>query len=1009
MAVQFSNLPVTLKGISQKSASNLSMPGEMTSADNVQILKGGPNGFEFSKRYGTRALPAATDSLTGITSISAKHLTTLGDALVMDNDQALFVRGVVPDAWLVRDKRGLNWSSKSENVSQSNYQKTFPSHAYDAASGNEIIAWYDQADRVRFSVRQRSTGTWIAHEVVIGTSVAWASNYKCQAFAPGNGYFYVFHPTAVGTQIGVTQISTYLPSVSFTVDTFSLDGTSSPFDVQQTPEGTLNLVARNIGGPTHSVIYWNPTTLVRAAVGILLTTASAAQNIMWMAQDPWPAIGSRVYCLASVDSTNGVQTWKLDPITASVTGPNANDAANPNCNMVGFMVGSSPTVFSDVQVPGYGHGCTIQQAGAVYQRSLTFASRAFRQGGVWYCLMRYDSPVQPTLWLYDLASKRVVGKVGLIGAQWSSLNNVYGQPPWVTQIGNVAVVAAQAAHEGLGQSAATPIGTQIQGIAIASFDGSPSISKPAELGGVLHFPGSIPWIFDGAVCVESGFNLYPEWPIVNPITDSGTGGFAKTIGATYGYRATYSWIDAAGNTYESAPSPIQTYVATTRNDINVKVPTYCLTSRTDVSINLYRDDPQQPTVFKQVNKVAVPNDTTVDYITILDDLADLASSAIGAADWSARTSLYAGDGSNGQPYEHLPPPSCTIMWTAQSRIFVAGVDQDPTAIWVSNEVVPGEGVSYFDALKFRISTPPTAGVGRDRNVVVYTEENIWTVTGEFPDDAGGSFPIPTPFKLPHAVGAINPNAIVVTSLGIFFQSKKGLYILGWDWSANYIGANIEDSLAGQTIAAGLEVPSLNQVRLYTLGGTTCVWDTLFSAWTTFSGQPARSACNWLDQPVYIDANGWGWVETPGIYGDNGAFIPSTAEFSFIAPAGIRGYHSLGAIQLLGEIKGPHQIHASLAYSSQNFPTTSYNFPQAGSSIYGDVTYGTGIYGGAGDNVLKLEIKPVKRQSASFKLKLWDSLLTSGASQGFTLQGFTASVGIEGGLARVQASQRMTKA
>jgi hypothetical protein len=1005
MAVQFQNIPVTFKGISQKSPTNLSMPGEMTSATNVQILKGGPNGIEFSKRYGTRQLQALTDSISGVTAVNPLHMTTLGSALVMDNSQAVFTRATVPDQWLTHSRQGFNWASTSENVSQSNYQKTFPSHAYDAASGNEIIAWYDQADRPRYSVRQRATGTWLAHEIVLASPANFAANYKVQAFAPGNGYFYIFAPGTPGNTLVLTQIACTAPLQNSTANTFAFDATTSPFDVQQTPEGMLLIAARSVGLATTIVMLYNPTAGVGTAANVLGTLSNL--NVMWLAQDPWPAVGSRSYWLTTVDATNGVKAWQLDATALGITSTTTVDATVFNCNMVGYISSGAPQVLIDVITIGYGHGCYLKFGGSIYQRTVTLASKAFRSNGVWYCLVRYDSPIQPTMWLYDIVGKRTVGKVGLIGAQWSALSNTYGQPPWVTQIGNLAVIAVQAGHESLGSTASNPTGTVIQGIAIVTFDGAPQVSAPAELGGVLHYPGSIPWIFDGAVATESGFNLFPEWSPASPISDGSHASTTHTIGALYGYRATYSWVDAAGNTYESAPSPIVTWTAVSTGNVNVNVATYCLTNRADVSLNLYRDDPTQAGVYRQVNSIPYRNDPTVDTVTIVDDVPDL---ALDPATWPTRPLLYNGDGSNGQPFEHLPPPSCTLMATAQSRVFLAGVDQDHTAIWVSNEVVLGEGVSYFDStIVFRVTGKPTAVVGRDRNVVVFTADSIWTVTGEFPDNAGGGFATPTPFKLPHAVGAINPNAIVVTSLGIFFQSKKGLHILGWDWSDNYIGSNIEDSLAGTLITSGLEVPSLHQVRLYTSTGTTFVWDTVFSQWTVFTGQNSNAACNWLDQPTYVDAAGFGWAETPGVYGDAGAFVESTLDFSFIAPAGLRGYHSLAAIQLLGDIKGPHALHAALSYSSQNFPTTFYDAAQAGTTVYGDSTYGVGTYGGAADNVLKMEIRPKKRQSASFKLTLWDSLLSSGASAGFSLQAIVASVGIEGGLARTQASQRMTKA
>jgi hypothetical protein len=993
MAVQFAPLPVTLKGISQKSPSHLSMLGELVAADNVQILKGGQMGVELSKRYGTSSLSATTDSLSGITAASPKHLVTLGDTLAMDNDQALFVRQPSVDKWLTRSKQGLNWASKSENVSQSNYQKTYPCHAYDAASGNEIIAWYDEQDGVRYSVRARAYGTWVVHEVrleFILTSVTWAQALKVQAFAPGDGNFYLLYPRTSGATLGIARINCVTPGLPVQAASLALDATTCPFDAQQTPEGKLLIAAKTVSATTVTVQQWDPLTatssnLNTTAVGV----SNTPLNLSWLSQDPWPAntFGTRFYYVASVDSSAGVKAWKLNNDLTINTGFTVDAAQTSATNLVGYPNGPGIVVLADVVTFNYGHGSYIKSNGALYQRSALIASKVFKQAGVWYCLVRFDSVLQPTLFLYDIVNKRPVGKVGLVGAQWSNTYFTFGYQPWVTQIGSLAVVAAQAAHEGLGQTAAVPVGVQIQGAAIVTFDGAPATSKPAELGNVLHYAGSIPWIFDGAVCTESGFNLFPEWGPVSPFTDSGSG-FTKTSGAVYSYRATYTWSDAAGNAYESAPSQILAYTATSTHNVSVVVPTYCLTTRIDVSINLYRNDPTQPTVFRQVNSANVPNDVTSDTVTILDDLFDLAN----GTDWATRALLYTGNSGPGEPLEHLPPPSCTLMATAQSRVFLAGVDQDPTAVWVSNEVVLGEGVSYHDTLRFRVGTAPTAVVGRDRNIVVFTEDSIWTVTGEFPDNAGGSFAMPTPFKLPHAVGAINPNAIVVTSLGIFFQSKKGIHLLGWDWSDKYIGADIEDSLAGQLITSGLEVPSLHQVRLYTSGGTTLVWDTLFSLWTTFSGQAAASACNWLDQPVFVDSTGKGFVETPSVFGDNGVFVKSTIALAIASPAGLRGYHSLGALQLLGEVRGPHQLNATLAYNGA--PTVATSYSAINEALPGD------------DGVLKWELRPKKRQCSSWQLSISDAQLTVGTTEGFSLQAIVASVGIEGGLDRLRAALRM---
>lgn len=997
MAVRAVNVPVTLRGVSQKSPPDLSMPGEMTNAINVQILKGADRGVEFSKRYGTVSARANTNSL--LTAVNPRHMVTLGESLVLDNDQAVFARDLAQNAWLTYQRNGFNFTSSTDVISQSLYQKTTPAYAYDAASGNELIAWYDQADQVRFSVRSREIGDWSAHEAPMGASSSFVATYKVQAFAPGDGFFYVIAPSFTGASLAITKINVFNPSAAAPNFFLSYDAQHSQWDAQLTPEGTFLIAIKSIAATTTAVLIWSPVTDTVVTSTTIATTALG--NAAWLSQSPFASGAARRYYLATADTTNGILLWTFDGNLTSLGSivEDATHSTDIRANLVGWYdtVHLVARVFVDNQTPGFFY---IAEAGASYMRQLIFASKAFLLGGVWYVLTRINSVVQPTLFLVDLANKRVVGKVEVEGSQWQNFLYAPGLVPWVTQIGTQFVVPAMAAHTALGQSTGIPIGTQIQGISLVTFDSAGPTSKPVELGGVLHYPGSIPWIFDGAQAVESGFNLYPE--SVRP-SDAGSG-TSKTPAASYGYRATYVWRDAAGNVYESAPSPVVNYLAVNADDIDVFVQTLPLTNRVDVMINLYRNDPVQPTVFRLVNAAPVLNDKTTDFVTILDNLADLTINA----DWATRALLYNGDGENGQPVEHIPPPSHTIVATAQNRTFLAGIDQDPAAVWFSNEVLPGQGVSYFDGFVFRIVGIVSAVVGRDRNVVVFTEDSIWTVTGEFPDNAGGSFQIPTPFKLPHQLGAIDSNSLVVASIGIFFQSQKGLHILGWDWSVSYIGGGIEDTLGAQSITSGLEVPSLHQVRLYTARGATLVWDTVFSMWTTFAGQPALVACNWRGVPCYVGTDAVLHQEVPSSYGDDGAFVQSTLEFAIMAPADLRGYFCLFALQLLGQVKGPHQLNASLGYNSQNFPTTLYQAPVAGVDVYGDVVYGVGTYGGDGDNVLKMEIRPKKRQSSAYELVLWDTLLSSGASEGFTLEAVTASIGVESGLARTQASQRMIK-
>lgn len=980
------NVAVTLKGISQKSPANTSMPGEMVSATNVQVLKGSERGVEFSKRYGSVALTATTDSAS--TAVNPRHLATLGESLVLDNDQAVFTRDLALNAWVTRPRNGFNFTSSTGVISQSLYQKVAPAYAYDATTGNELIAWFDQADRVRYSVRGRTLGDWAVHETVNLADSNFVSTYKVQAFAPGDGYFYVLAPGSSVGQLAISRISCANPGAAASNFFLTYDVITSQWDAQLTPEGNILLAMRNPSATSTTVALWSPTTTTVTASTSIATAALG--NASWLSQSPFASGASRRYYLATADVTNGVLVWTFDGSLTSLGSvvKDASHATDIRANMAGWWDAAHSTarVFYDNQTPGQ---FALYELGAIYLRKVVLASKAFAVGGVWYALTRIDSVTQSSLFMLDLANKRVVGKVGLEGAQWQNYLYAPGFITWPTQIGTKTVVPVMASHTAIGQLTGTPFGTQIQGISLVTFDSAGTTSSPVELGGVLHFPGSVPWIFDGATSVESGFNMYPEAAIP---TDNGSG-TSKTPGATYSYRGTYVWRDAVGNVYESAPSAAVNYRAINADDISVLVPALTLTNRTDVMLNLYRNDPAQASVYRLVNSAPVANDPTVNYVAILDTLADLTINA----DWATRALLYNGDGgASGNPVEleHLPPPSHTISWTAQNRLFLAGVDQDPSAVWFSNEVTPTAGISFFDGFLFRIVGTVVAGVGRDRNVVVFTDESIWTVTGEFPDATGGSTAIPTPFKLPHQLGAINTASIVVSSIGIFFQSKKGLHILGWDWSVTYIGGDVEDTLGTTSITAGVEVPSLHQVRLYTSAGITLVWDTLFNLWTTFDGQAALAACNWRDVPCYIGADGVVHQEAAGTYGDDGSFITSTLQFAIMSPADLRGYFCLFALQLLGRVLGAINLNASLGYNSQNVATTTYQ--RAIATPTEDA-----------DTVLHPEIRPKKRQAAAYQLTVWDSPLgLSVASQGFTLEAITARIGVLPGLGRTRPTQRM---
>jgi hypothetical protein len=437
--------PILLKGMSQKAPNNLGIPGELVNATNMQILKGRKDGggVEFTKRYGAAALSTTTDSPSGSTVTNPYHITTLGKSLVLDNAQAVFSRNTAKNEWIIYNRSGFNFTSSTDVISESMYQKVCPAHAYDAASGNEIIAWYDAAAGVKFSVRGRDVFDWAGHEVDQPSTLAFQPAYKVQAFAPGDGYFYLFSPKVAGASMLVTRIvAAYDPLLAVSSYTINLDPTATPFDVQQLPEGTFLIAARVVASANTQIGIWDPATQTFGATAIIATDAFT-KNMCWLSQNPFAAAGVlRKYYFATCDGTNGTRLWQFSN-TLGTDSTVVKDAAAGNSNFCGYRDTAAGVtyLFYDTWQLAIPYNSQIKRDGSPRRRSVSIASRAFLIGTEWYALARYDSVLQPTLFLLQLSNNcRVVGKVGIEGAQWSTLGTTYGQPPWVTQIGGKALI-----------------------------------------------------------------------------------------------------------------------------------------------------------------------------------------------------------------------------------------------------------------------------------------------------------------------------------------------------------------------------------------------------------------------------------------------------------------------------------------------------------------------------------------------------------------------------------------
>lgn len=1009
-------IPVLIRGLSQKSPNTTSVPGELVRAENLQILKGSDLGFELSKRYGTESINRDT---FGQPITTGRKLGVLGDELVLQSDDHVYTRTPSANNWIDRGQASL-FTVASTTVAGDDQPRYCPSTAIHEATGLQLTAWIDgtadpnTTDQASYSIVDRATGAVVVdktplpgpYDIFFIDSSARPNPYDPVRYATNprvlvaGDYFLVFYGR--NNRLSVARIpAAHVQNTAPTIFDLGIEGWV--YDVAVLPENTVFILNKLTLGAVQRGV-WDPVLGTWRQGPYYTAFTNPPTMLTILDQDFGPNDGARTYYCALAD-VDGVKTLTVDA-ALSMDPPTLVDAGVAPMNLVGYRNLTSTNLFYDDGIdtsPRYNttirHWSSATMTPVVPFRGLMVASRLVHVHGAYHLLTVRPSDVQPTFFLVNLTTNQVVGKAlaGDAGLDFDASGTYFGRraAPEVVVSGSALLIPVSSiiAHKG---GTATTAPKAITAISMLEFDTPASVSNPVQLGPVLHFPGSVPYIYDSADFVEAGFLTYPEAPTLSAHDAVG----ANLEPGSRSYIVTYAWVDAAGQLYRSAPSPAATIVVASGSNrgVDVAVQTLRQTLKTNVSIEIWRNSVAEDAVYRLVTSTpALANDPGADSVTFWDKLSDV--------DQASREKLPYGTGGE---LENIAPPPCTIATQIRNRVYLAGLDADPSAIQFSKEWSPANGVSYSDFLQMRVTGEVTAVAQLDVNTVIFTDKDIWLASGALPDATGGTNPIPIPDRLPHAVGALSQDSVVVTSIGIFFQSRKGIFLLDRGNGCTYVGAGIEDTAAGLTVTGGLEVPTLNQIRLYTAEGTTLVYETTFKTWTTLTGQATAAAGVWGGVPTFVDTTGVVKQETPGAYADDGAFISSRATFAFASFAGIRGYQRLKALQVLGQYRGPHQLNATLTYDQRLTPSTTYAYTFDFSPVYGTGLYGTGIYGGGEDGPEIAEIRLQIEKCSSVQLDLWDTALDGTPTGGFTLTAFTAKVGVEPGLGRIGPSARMIK-
>ena len=397
--------------------------------------------------------------------------------------------------------------------------------------------------------------------------------------------------------------------------------------------------------------------------------------------------------------------------------------------------------------------------------------------------------------------------------------------------------------------------------------------------------------FDGKRVAELGFLSRPATPTT---TTSGTG---ITLATGAKYVAVYEEIDGDGNWCVSGISdPSASTGAVANKTINVSTTPLTLSARlsttdqvTGVRVVLYRTlDGGSPPYYR----AGVAYNTTASLVAFEDTMSD--------ATLATQTKLYAPNlpSSVGEKFQRLTAPGPRYVTSCNGVLVVAR----GSVLYHSGQPVDGE-----ETWMSPIFQSPVEGDGditglaaQDGVVFVFKRRAVFAVPVEPPADNGSSGGLGVPRRLAVDVGCIDARSIVVTSLGIFFQSERGIEILTRAQSVEFIGNNVSDTTTSYPVCSSATIDPVRDVVYFELAasesaglvsgtGRTLIFDLSLKAWVStdrrpsYAGvadTPAQAGCMVWDGTTYRYA----WLETGGrVRPEQSAYYDTGSANAFIVP------------------------------------------------------------------------------------------------------------------------------
>lgn len=849
------------------------------------------------------------------------------------------------------------------------------------------------------------------------------------------------HSSASWSAVELTGADPSSTVVQFkTGATYPSQGTqlSATFDAALEHANSLSLLAYNVPSSTQTVAPLTTETLIAQAgvgfastrVGSLYGVAGATTVGAQHTNSPSAPVAGEVGIIAleiraattitdSVDRLKQltVNTTTLASVHAARTLADSSGATQVTCAFDGRLSsGGFGTLWafcerSAAAVQNYttaGYRVDVDPAALTLhdswtQRGCGLASKAFLHGTDCYVHLGRDSTFYRTYYTVRARSRLVVARLlsglgnghlsrsHLPGVQFDSTAAEWVWPAiYVTDI------------ESPDGDVFTESGIKRVSLEFSSDEAFRSI----EIGGTTYIAGGMLHAYDGQRVVEAEFH-YGIDDVAAPTQGAPTGtGLAN---GTYGYIFALENVLANGEIQRGPVSIVTTVVVTGGpRRVTFAVPTYRLTAMPNARIACYRSLNGDASLYSRVSSWDpstagavngyVANSTTVDTVTFVDEMPD--------AVLEAQDGLYI----NGGIPSNEPLGGAKLVASGKGRAFVVDA-AEPLRVYFAQERAGGFTLETTPALRIEVDAhggDVSGVVVMDESVVIFKETAIFHVTGPGPlanPDMGGGWALPE--LISSDVGCISPDSICQAPMGIVFQSRKGIYLLGRDFQVSYLGASVE-AYNAQTVTAATLIEDRTQIRFLTSAGATLSYDYERGQWSTFTNHEGADAILVGGEYHYLRGNGRVWRETTA-YADGNAHIKKVVETAWINLTGHKqGLDRLWHATILGEYKSAHTLRVYWQFDYEAGwagPPIDID-PTEGrdEALYGDGIYGAGVYGGAPDTRYQFQLH-VGQECQAIRFRFEDVEANADYGASFELTELHLNGGVERSNFTVEEARR----